>query len=89
MRSILSGAHLHALSLNQSMTKSFCTSDELVWIAGCRGNVTFGVMDSSAHEHEIRAGNGMCQAGGERKDEEEEGEDKEKIFNHGCHSWGS
>ena len=74
------------------MTKSFCTSDEL---AGCRGNVTFGIMDSSTHEHEIaaaaasgRVGNGMCQTGGERKDEEEDGEDEEEIFKHGCHKLG-
>jgi len=54
----------------------------------------FGVMDSSTHEHEIsaarlggRVGNGMCQTSGERKDDEEDSEDKERIFEHDCRSW--
>ena len=73
------------------MTKSVCTSGgELVWISLRRsfGNVMAGVTDDSAHEHEIsaakgRAGSGMRQTSGERKDEEEDGEDKEKFFEHG------
>lgn len=47
-----------------------------------------GVIDNSAHEHEISAargrdGNGKCQSNGERKGEEEDSEDKEEIFTHG------
>jgi len=46
-----------------------------------------GVIGNSAHEHEIstargRDGNGMCPTSGERTDEEEDSEDKEK-FEHG------
>ena len=55
------------------------------------GNVMARVMSNSAHEHEIsmaksRAGSGMSQtrAGGERKDEEEDGEDKEDFLNMVC-----
>lgn len=48
-----------------------------------------GVIDNSAHEHEIsaargRGGNGKCQNNGERKDEEENSEDKGDFFKHGC-----
>jgi hypothetical protein len=44
-----------------------------------------GVIDNSAHEHEISAargrdGNGKCQSNGERKDEEENSEDKGDFF---------
>ena len=73
------------------MTKSVCTSGgELVWISLRRSfsNVMAGVADNSTHEHEIsaakgRGGSGMRQTGGERKDEEENGEDKENFFEHG------
>jgi hypothetical protein len=46
----------------------------------------FVVTDSPTHEHaaEGRVGNWMCQTSGERrKDEEDDGEEKERIFKHG------